>query len=330
MGKDLAIELSNLPVSQLFSELDDSQAELASMSVLYLAQQYGQNPDSINRIPIPVIPAIDSSLSTTHLPAVAQQRRYKVLHNHHIFFARQKARCPFALCLRLNQPDQHPDLWRAELQLTIPSAKPNITTMNREELQQAFAYCIKREKSLTKLLGHGELIQELAKHPGRPYWSSWQPLKDLAKNLKLPTRITKTHTDHLDKYFCLDSQPLAKLCINKASSEELKHQSSIFINRRIAENGKIAEQLAHHLSSCSRRPHWPNAAALLKELELDMETNISFLKEKEIKEILKQGFYFDPILTMTTEQLRREAQQRGLVVKSKLRKAQLVELLCSS
>ena len=109
-------QLSVIPMSKLFS---DNEKRQFSRQALDLAQHYQESPNEMNTIPIPVI---DVSPSDLPIPTVAIKRRYKVLANHHIFFARQEAQCPSALCLRLNQPGRNPNLWQAELQLKLNAA----------------------------------------------------------------------------------------------------------------------------------------------------------------------------------------------------------------
>ncbi|MDE0647947.1 MAG: hypothetical protein F4162_08530 [Synechococcus sp. SB0676_bin_10] len=141
MTTNLIVQFSVIATNQLFSTPKTCKP---SLEIIYLSQHYRDNPEAMNTIPIPV--CTDSG-PTMPLPAVATKRRYEVLANHHIFFARQKAQCPLAPCLRLNQPDRNPGLWQAELQSKSQPAKLNITAMNQEELLEAFDYLVKREKS---------------------------------------------------------------------------------------------------------------------------------------------------------------------------------------
>jgi len=199
MQNNLILQLPIIPVNQLFSTCETSQDLL---DTLCLTQHYRANSDQMNIIPIPV--KRDNS---------ADQPRYEVLANHHIFFSLKKAQCPLARCLSLNRPEEQPEIWQAELQ--VEPAKLNVASSNQEELHEAFAYLTKREKGLAKLLSHGELIQALANHPSRPYWSSWDPIKALAKSHKVT--ITKKHTNCLDNYFCFVPQLLPRLCINTSA-----------------------------------------------------------------------------------------------------------------
>ncbi|KKZ14610.1 MAG: hypothetical protein TH68_04420, partial [Candidatus Synechococcus spongiarum 142] len=167
MTTNLIVQLSIIGINELFST---SEVCKPSLETIYLTQHYSVNPEAMNTIPIPVCA---DSTPTLPLPTVAIKRRYKVLANHHIFFARQKALCPFALCLRLNQPERKLDLWQAELQSRDHPVKFNIAALGSVDLVQVFDCLAQNEQGLTKLLTRAELIQVLAEHPGRPYWSSW-------------------------------------------------------------------------------------------------------------------------------------------------------------
>ena len=226
MKNNLILQLPVIPISQLFSNCEPSQAFL---DTLYLTQHYHSKSNQMNIIPIPV--KRDNS---------ADQPRYEVLANHHIFFALKKAQYPFARCLSLNRPDEEPETWQAELQ--VKPAKLNITAMDQENLQQVFTYLAKKENCLAKLLSHGELIQALAEHPSRPYWSSWDPIKALAKAGQ--ASITKKHMDCLEKYFYFKPQPLPKLCINTVSEGELsRHLHILPLEIGV---GELIQALAKH------------------------------------------------------------------------------------
>ncbi|MXW12417.1 MAG: hypothetical protein F4Z73_06040 [Synechococcus sp. SB0668_bin_13] len=271
----------------------------------------------MNIIPIPVKRANS-----------ADQPRYEVLANHHIFFALKKAQCPLARCLSLNRPEEQPEIWQAELQ--VEPAKLNVASINQEELHEAFAYLAKREKGLAKLLSHGELIQALANHPSRPYWSSWDPIKALAKSHKVT--ITKKHTNRLDTYFSFAPQSLPRLCINTVSAEELSRHLHILP----LEIG-VVDQLSHQLSGSPSRPYWRD----FKDVSKALRDETQFIMLKATQTILAQGFHFTPapppvpntvpflLRQMTVRALRQEADERGLVHKGMKEKADLVRLLSS-
>ena len=313
MQNNHILQLPVIPLHQLFSTCETPQALLET---IYLTQYYRVNPDQINTIPIPV--KCDNS---------ADHPRYEVLANHHIFFARKKAQCPLACCLSLNRPEDYTEIWQIELQ--IQPGKPNIAAMNQEEIQQAFDYLVKREKVLHKLLSHGELIQALVEHPGRPYWSSWEPLKTLAKARKIS--ITKRHTDCLDNYFRLDPQPLPRLCINTIPAEDLSRHLQVLP----LETGG-ADQLFHRLSGSPSRRYWRNSKHMAKALRDESQFTIP----KARQTILDKGFDFTPapppfpntvpflLQQMTVKELRREADERGLAHKG-MKKPDLVRLLSS-
>ena len=317
---DLITSLSIIPVNQLSSDNDS----YLILQILSLTQKYRKNPRKMNAIPIPVI---DITPPAPPIPTVAIKRCYKILANHHIFFARQRAQCPSALCLQLNHPEQHMDVLKTELQ--IQPAKLNIAAMNQEELQQAFAYLIKKEKVVAKLLNHREMVRALAEHPGRPYWSSWEPLKTLAKARKVS--ITKRHTDCLDNYFCFDPQPLPSLCINTIPAEDLSRHLHILS----LETGSV-DQLSQWLSDSPSRLYWRDSKDMAKALRDEAQFTIP----KARQTILAKGFHFTPapppvpntvpflLQQMTVKELRWEADERGLVHKG-MKKADLVRLLSS-
>ena len=321
MTTNLIVQLSVIATDQLFSTPETCKP---SLETIYLTQRYRDNPEAMNTIPIPV--CADSG-PTMPLPTVVTKRRYEVLGNHHIFFARQKAQCPFALCLRLNQPERNPALWQAELQSKNQPERFDITTLDTIDLAQVFNYLAQNEKGLATLIRRKELIQALAEHPSRPYWSSWDPLKALAKLRKVS--ITKKHTDCFGDYFYFDPQCLPKLYINTVSTEEISRHLNIIP----LETGFI-NQLSHRLSGSPSRLYWRNFKDMTKALRDEAQFTIT----KTTQTILAQGFHFTPapppvpntvpflLQEMTIKALRREAEERGLDHKGK-RKADLVKLL---
>ena len=179
-------------------------------------------------------------------------------------------------------------------------------------------------------IGVGELIQALAKHPGRPYWSSWDPIKVLAKVRKVS--ITKKHMDCLEKYFYFKPQPLPKLCINTVSDSELSRHLHILP----LEIG-VANQLSRQFSCSTSRLYWRDFKDMTRALRAEAQSTIP----KEKQTILARGFYFTPALPpapntvpfllqqMTVKELRREADKRDLDHKG-IEKSDLVHLLSRS
>ncbi|MXZ82379.1 MAG: hypothetical protein F4Z10_01515 [Synechococcus sp. SB0666_bin_14] len=177
-----------------------------------------------------------------------------------------------------------------------------------------------------------QLSRLLPGSPGRPYWSSWDPIKALAKSYKVT--ITKKHTNCLDNYFSFAPQPLPSLCINTVSSEELSRHVNIFP----LETGE-AEKLSHQLSGSPSRPYWRNFKDMTKALR--DETQFTILKATQT--ILAKGFHFNlnpappPVPNtvrfllqqMTVKELRREADKRDLAHKEVKKKADLVRFLSS-
>ena len=320
MQIDSIIQILEVSMDQLSSTCETFESPL---DMLCLTQHYRANPEIMNTILIPVKSVSSPTLS---LSRVTPRRHYEVLGNHHVFFARKKAQCPLARCLCLNRPEEQTEIWQTELQ--IRPGRPNIAAMNQEEIQQAFDYLIKREKVLHKLLSHGELIQALVEHPGRPYWSSWEPFKALAKARKVS--ITKRHTDCLDNYFCLDPQPLPSLCINTIPAEDLNRHLHVLPLER------GADQLFHRLSGSPSRRYWRDSKDMAKALRDEAQFTIP----KARQTILAKGFYFTPapppvpntvpflLQQMTVKELRWDADERGLAHKG-MKKADLVRLLSS-
>ena len=194
---------------------------------------------------------------------------------------------------------------------------------------QVFNHLAQNEKVLAKLLKRAELIQALAEHPGRPYWSSWEPLKTLAKARKVS--ITKRHVDCLGNYFCFDPQPLPSLCINTIPAEDLNRHLHVLP----LETGG-ADQLFHRLSGSPSRRYWRDSKDMAKALRDEAQFTIP----KARQTILAKGFHFTPapppvpntvpflLQQMTVKELRWEADERGLAHKG-MKKADLVRLLSS-
>ncbi|MYF36675.1 MAG: SAP domain-containing protein [Synechococcus sp. SB0678_bin_12] len=180
-----------------------------------------------------------------------------------------------------------------------------------------------------KLLGHEGLIQDLAEHPGRPYWSSWDSLKALGKSYKVS--ITKKHTDCLDNYFRFDPQPLPSLSINVAPAEDLSRHLYI-----LPLGTGSADQLSHQLSGSPSRLYWRDCKDMTRALRAEAQFTIP----KATQTILVQKLDFTPepppvpntipflLQQMTVKELRREADERGMDHKGK-KKADLVRLLSS-
>ena len=327
MKTNPTVQLLEIPMDQLSATCETLEF---SLQMLYLIQQYRANPETMNTILIPVKRIHPPAHPSFRVPA---RRHYEVLGNYHIFFARKKAQCSLARCLCLNRPEEQYEIWQTELQSLSPG-KPSITIMDQEELQQAFAYFTKKEKRqrvLTSLLSNRKFIQQLAKHPTRPYWSSWDPVKALAKSLKPSLSITKKHTDHLENYFHVNPQPLPRLCINTASAEALNRHLHIFL----MDAAKAAE-LSHQLSRSPSRPYWRNAKDVAKALRTEAQYIIA--QGKQTKAMVDKGLQFTPapppvpntvpflLEAMTMAQLRHEAAARGLTHKGMKKKA-LVDLL---
>ena len=275
MKTNLIVQLSVISTDQLFSTLEAGDA---SPETLYLTQRYRANPEAMNTIPIPV--RADSA-PVLPLPTVTIKRRYQVLANHHIFFARKRAQCPFVLCLCLNQPEQNPHLWQAELQSKSQPIKFNISTMEPGDLVQAFGYLSRSEKGLATLRGQKELIQAVAEHPGRPYWSSWDPIKALAKSRKVS--MTPKQTACLDHYFFFDPQALPRLCINTASAEELGAHLPLL------PLAKGLRELIQAVAEDPGRPYWSSwypIKALAKSRKVSMTPKQTAC--------LDHYFFFDP------------------------------------
>lgn len=242
---------------------------------------------------------------------------------------RLSARLPFA-CASEPARARNPGLWQAELQLKDQPVTFNIAALDSVDLAQVFGHLDQNEKRLANLLKRAEIIQALAKHPSRPYWSSWDPIKALAKSHKVT--ITKKHTDCLDNYFCFAPQPLPRLCINTVSLEELSRHLNTFP----LEIGK-AEKLSHQLSGSPSRPYWRD----FKDMTKALRDETQFTIPKATQTILAEGFDFNPELPpvpntvpfllqqMTVKELRREADERDLAHKEVKKKVDLVRLLSS-
>ena len=307
MTTNLIVQLSVIAIDQLSSTVGEYQPS-QELEAIYLAQHYRSDPRAMNTIPIPVCA---DSTPTLPLPTVELKRRYKVLGNHHIFLARHKAHCPFALCLRLNQPEQDPQVWQAELQNRSQPIKFSISTLEENDLAPVFDHLARYEKGLATLLSRKELSQALAQHPGRPYWSSWDPLKALAKSLNVS--ITKKHTDCLDNYFSFDPQPLPSLCINTASEEEINQRLQM-----LPLTQKAVDTLSVQLSNSPSRPYWSSWDPLKV---LAKSLNVSIAKRQT--DCLGNYFSFDPqplpglcINTASPEEINQRLQVLSLARKT--------------
>ena len=338
MKTDFVVELLEISMDQLFSNCEETE----SLDIIYLAQYYRANPKAMNTILIPVKSVNSPTLS---LSRVAPTHHYQALGNHHIFFARKKAQCPLARCLCLNRPEEQDEIWKTELQ--IQPGRPNITTMNQEELQEAFDCLIKskRGKSLAKLLSHKKLTQILVDDPSLPYWPSLEPLKALAsENPETVSRVEKKHIDCLDQYFRCDPQPLPpKLCINTASAEALRRHIKISL-RGLGAREKVLPRLFHHgelliqaLVDDLTRHYWHSWQPFQ---DLVKALNIPIKIKKNHTDYLNKYFFFAPapppvpntvhflLQEMTVKELRHEAEERGLPCKG-MKKLDLVCLLSS-
>ena len=288
MKTNLIVQLLEISMDQLSSNCEELESPL---DMICLTQHYRANPETMNTILIPVKSVNSPTLS---LSRVAPRHHYEVLGNHHIFFARKKAQCPLVRCLCINRPEEQTEIWQAELQIQ-PSRKPNITTMNEEELQQAFAYlCKKEERILAKLLSHSDLVPKLVNDPGRPYWSSWEPFKALAKTV-ISGKIEKRHTDRLEEYLRCDPQPLEKLPINTASEEKLRHQIRVFLSKLEARQKVLTNLLKHEelipkLVNDPDRIYWSS----WEDFKALAKTLISSKINPKHTDRLNEVFYFDP------------------------------------
>ncbi|MBL1179296.1 hypothetical protein [Pantanalinema sp. GBBB05] len=171
----------------------------------------------------------------------------------------------------------------------------------------------------------GKLAHSISVESSRKYW------RDLSPLTKIKPGLTKSQLAGLDMVFTLEPAAIQPVVLNTASEEELLEvlQAASALPKVTITTANL-KQLAHSIAIDSERKYWKDLKALTKIKPA--------LKPSQLKG-LDEVFTLEPVPApepntvpylldaMSSAQLKKEAQKRGLSVSKTVSKPELVEML---
>ncbi|WP_036903476.1 MULTISPECIES: hypothetical protein [Prochlorococcus] len=308
-----SIDLIRIPTKDIFIEDDP---EMDDIKILGLSNNYLENKDSLNFIPITVIPERGGN--------------YRLIQGHEIFHALMQAGKEWVLALRIGVDEISGEVWKYELGLSNP--RLNICNLDANEFETALEYIQRTIKKFSKIKVE-KLVQEFANDPTRRFWSSLEILGEAKCG------ITKTNFPLLSQFLYAspdlsELEPLAPININRASEDEIANQiQRLKIEPDAGKLRKIdALSTARAIVAEEDRIYW----SLSKHL-FSAKTGLT----KPLWPLVETGFFFEPAPTpvpntskfllgqLSKAQLVKEAKSRNLDT-ARLLKHALVDLLSSN
>lgn len=305
-----SIDLIRIPIKDIFTENDP---DLDVIKVLGLAKKYLENKESLNSVPVMVIPERGGN--------------YRLIQGHEMFHALVQAGKEWVIALRIKDEGVSSDQWKYELDLSTPQL--NICNLDANEFERALDYFQTTIKKFSKLKVD-KIVSDFATDPTRKYWSSLDIL------VEAKCGITKTNLPLVEKYLYAspdlsELKPLTPISINHASEDDILEQLQRL--KIEPEAGKLRKldsvATARAIVADDDRIYWSLSNHLVKA-----KTGIT----AALWLLIKDGFYFEPAPTpmpnrskfllkqLTSAKLKIEAKSRNLDPTGLL-KNDLVELL---